>query len=63
MLHIFSQSSKLGGVVKTLVVEMKGEGVSAELTGRRKDESRRKNYANPNDLATSIRPYDGYKIV
>ena len=63
MLHIFLQSGKVGGVVKTLVVELKGEGVSAELAGRRKDESRRKNYAHPNNLATSIRPYDGYKIV
>ena len=53
-------------MVKTLEVELRGEGVSKEPTegGKRGgDETGKINYAQPDDLATSIRPYDGYKIV
>ena len=45
--------------MKTLVVELMGEGVSEGARGRGEMES----YAHPNDLATSIRPYDGFKVV
>ena len=46
-------------MVKTLVVELMGEGVGEGARGRGEMES----YAHPNDLATSIRPYDGFKVV
>ena len=61
----FLQSGKEGGIVKTLVVDLRGEGVSPGPGGRgRGDESGSNiNYAHPDDLATSIRPYDGYQVV
>ena len=61
----FLQSGKEGGIVKTLVVDLRGEGVSPGSGGRgRGDESGSNiNYAHPDDMATSIRPYDGYQVV
>ncbi|CAI8047058.1 Cilia- and flagella-associated protein 47 [Geodia barretti] len=60
-----SRSGKEGGIVKTLVVDLRGEGVSPGPGGRgRGDESGSNiNYAHPDDMATSIRPYDGYQVV
>ena len=49
-------------VVKSLTLELRGEGVSV-LPERRQEERDMVLYAHPDDLATSIRPYDGFKVV
>ena len=58
-------SNSGGGVVKSLVVELKGEGVGrGEVWSQREREGRRAmSHAHPDDLATSIRPYDGSPVL
>ena len=53
-------------MVKTLAVELRGEGVAGEEGGgwRERGGGRRGvSHAHPDDLATSIRPYDGSPVV
>ena len=55
------------GVVKTLGVEMKGEGVVEETEAKKEAEEKReegrRTHAHPDDLATSIRPYNGSRVM
>ena len=62
-----SGGETIPGVVTTLDVEMRGEGVVGEKEARREAEEKgergRRTHAHPDDLATSIRPYHGSKMM
>ena len=65
---LYPQSGSGGpGVVKTLGVELTGEGVVGDTEARREGEGKgeggRRTYAHPDDLATSIRPYTGSSVM
>ena len=51
-------------MVSSLTVELRGEGVVGD-TDTREDgrEKRTATHAHPDDLATSIRPYDGSAVM
>ena len=51
-------------VVKTLAVELRGEGVVEEERWEEEEVGRREViHAHPDDLSTSIRPYDGATVM
>ena len=58
-----SSSETRPGVVKTLAVELRGEGTVGKTDTEREKRGRRAALAHPDDLATSIRPYDGSCIM
>ena len=52
------------GIVKTLAVEVRGDGVVGEKGGGRDGVGRKMTtQAHPDDLATSIRPCDGSRVM
>ena len=58
-----SSSETRPGLVKTLAVELRGEGTVVKTDAEGEERGRRAVLAHPDDLATSIRPYDGSYVM
>lgn len=58
-----SSSETRPGVVKTLTVELRGEGTVGKTGTKREGKGMRAALAHPDDLATSIRPHDGSYVM
>ena len=58
-----SSSETRPGVVKTLAVELRGEGTVVKTDAEGEERGKRAVLAHPDDLATSIRPYDGSYVM